>query len=310
MVSILYRNLLILKRFLLLFIQFSSCRRTMVNKIWCQEGAKKWFFKKNQPLHPRVLSEPKCQKYVATWYLLYRWLIFMAWACIVICSIFEFGSYKPMLAYDKWPIYMTNWDLVLGFTQALLGGFLVLRRWNLQKVSGFDPSTLMLGSMDRVYLFLYVITTNTAIVITITYWSSIYDPTIHYLDPLNIMLHICNSILMIIDFCITSIPFRLRNFWWCLILVILYIIFSVIYYLVGGVDKNGYHYIYKILDWKKPVQASLVCIGEAVLITILHSLMCFLDIIKNRLYLKIDKKLGRSYLETQMSKREKNIDIV
>ncbi|XP_061931069.1 uncharacterized protein LOC107994344 [Apis cerana] len=113
---------------------FTLCgRRTMVNKIWCQEGAKKWFFKKNQPLHPRVLSEPKCQKYVATWYLLYRWLIFMAWACIVICSIFEFGSYKPMLAYDKWPIYMTNWDLVLGFTQALLGGFLVLRRWNLQK---------------------------------------------------------------------------------------------------------------------------------------------------------------------------------
>ncbi|XP_050589834.1 protein rolling stone-like isoform X1 [Bombus affinis] len=285
-------------------------RRTMVNKLWCQEAARKWFYKKDQSLHSRLLSEPKCQKHVATWYLLYRWLIFMAWACIVVCSIFEFGSYKPMVVYDKWPIYLTNWDLILGVSQALLGGFLVLRRWKLQKVSDFDPSALMLGLIDRVYWFLYVVTTSIAFGVTITYWCSIFDPRIHYLDPLNIMLHICNSILMIIDFCITSIPFRLRNFWWCLIIVFLYTMFSLIYYFAGGVDKNGYHYIYKILDWKKPVQASLICVGEGIFITILHSLMCFLEKVKDRLYLKIDKKLGRPYTETHMSSVEKHADIV
>lgn len=282
----------------------------MVNKLWCQEAARKWFYKKDQPPHPRIFSEPKCQKHVATWYLLYRWLIFMAWACIIVCSIFEFGSYQPVPAYNTWPIYLTNWDLMLGLSQAFLGGFLVLRRWKLQKVSDFDPSTLIVGSIDKVYWFLYVVTTSTAFGVTITYWCSIFDPRIHHLDPLNVMLHICNSILMIIDFCITSIPFRLRNFWWSLIIVILYVIFTIIYYLAGGLDKYGYHYIYKILDWKKPVQASLVCIGEAIFITILHSLIYFLEKIKNRLYLKIDKKLGRPYAETQTFSAEKCADIV
>ncbi|XP_017790762.1 PREDICTED: protein rolling stone-like [Habropoda laboriosa] len=285
-------------------------RRAMVNKLWCQEVARKWFYRKGEPPHPRSLSEPRCQRHVASWFLLYRWLIFLGWAVIIVCSIFEFGSVKPMPLYDKWLIYLTNWDLVLGLCQALLGGFLVSRRWKQQKVSDFDPSTLVLGSIDRVYWFLYVVTTTTAFGVTITYWCSIYDPSIHHLDPLNIMLHVCNSILMVIDFCVTSIPFRLRNFWWCLTIVFFYVIFSIVYYLAGGLDKNGYHYIYKIIDWKKPLQTTLVCIGEAIFITILYSLMCFLERLKDKLYLKVDKKLGTAYTETQMSNTEKSADIV
>ncbi|KOX70314.1 Protein rolling stone [Melipona quadrifasciata] len=292
-------------------VSLTQCgRRAMVNKFWCQEPTKKWFYRKDQPPHPRVFSEPKCQKHVATWYLLYRWLIFLAWACILVCSIFEIGSQKPVSAYDTWPIYLTNWDLVLGVGQALLGCFLVLRRWKLQKISDFDPSALMLGSIDKIYWYLYVVTTSTAFGVTITYWCSIFDPRIHHLDPLNIMLHICNSLLMILDFCVTSIPFRLRNIWWCLIIVFLYTVFSLIYYLAGGLDKNGCHYIYKVLDWKKPVQASLVCLGEAILMSILHSSFCFLEKIKSWLYLKVDKKLRKPYAETQISSTEKHANIV
>ncbi|XP_076165028.1 protein rolling stone isoform X2 [Ptiloglossa arizonensis] len=302
-----YRSLSILKRFLFLLIQCGSCRRAMVNKFWCQEVARKWFYKKDEPPHARHFSEPKCQKHVATWYLLYRWLIFTAWASIIVCSIFEFGSYKPMAAYDKWPIYLTNWDLVLGLSQALLGGLLASRRWKLQKVSDFNPSILTLGLTERAYWFLYVVTMNIALGVTVSYWCSIYDPKIHHLDPLNIMLHVCNSILMIIDFCVTNIPFRLKNFWWCLTIVFGYTIFSLIYFFAGGLDKNGYHYIYKILDWKKPVQATLVCLGEAVFITVLYSVVCLLEQIKHRVYVKIGIK---SIIETQNSVTEKRADIV
>ncbi|XP_076637220.1 protein rolling stone isoform X2 [Colletes latitarsis] len=282
-------------------------RRAMVNKLWCQEVARKWFYKKDEPPHARLFSEPKCQKHVATWYLLYRWLIFMAWACIVVCSIFEFGSYNPMGAYDTWPIYLTNWDLVMGLSQALLGGLLVSRRWKLQKIPDFNPSTLTSGLTEKAYWFLYVVTTNIALGVTITYWCSIYDPKIHRLDPLNIMLHVCNSILMVIDFCVTNVPFRLRNIWWCFTIMFGFIVFSVIYYLAGGLDKNGYHYIYKILDWKKPVQTTLVCIGETLFITVLYSVVCLLEHTKHRIYLKIGIK---SLDETQNSISEKRADIV
>ena len=285
-------------------------RRAMVKKLWCQEVGRKWFQQKDDPLHPRLLSEPRCQKHVATWYLLYRWLICAAWASIIMCSIFEFGTYEPMVAYDKWPIYLTNWDLVLGLSQALLGALLVSRRWKLQKLSDFDLSVLRMGMMERAYWFLYVVTTNIAPGVTISYWCSVYDPKIHHLDPLNIMLHVCNSILMIVDFCVTSVPFRLRNVWWCLTVVFFYISFSLIYYLAGGLDKNGYHYIYKILDWEKPLQAALVCVGEIVFIIILYSIVCLLENVKNRVYFKIDRKLGKSLNEARDPVTEKQADIV
>ncbi|XP_076234331.1 protein rolling stone [Calliopsis andreniformis] len=282
-------------------------RRAMINKLWCQEVARKWFYKKKEPPHARLFSEPKCQKHVAIWYLLYRWLIFAAWTIITVCSIFEFGSYNSIGMYDKWPIYLTNWDLMLGLSQALLGGLLASRRWKSQKVSEFEPSAMVLGMTERVYWFLYVVTTNTALCVTISYWCSIYDPKIHYLDPLNFMLHLCNSILMIIDFCVTSIPFRLRNFWWCLTIVFFYVIFSLIYYLAGGLDKNGYHYIYKILDWKKPMQSSIVCVCEAIFISILYSIVCLLENVKDRVYLNINRKFEESYGETQNSVTQNSV---
>ncbi|KZC06281.1 PREDICTED: protein rolling stone-like [Dufourea novaeangliae] len=282
-------------------------RRVMVNKIWCQDLARKWFYRKEEPPHARLLTEPKCQKHVANWYLIYRGLIFMAWAVIVVCSIFEFGSFNPMVMYDKWPIYLTNWDLALGLGQASLGLFLVSRRWKLQKLADFDPGYLVLGITERIYWFLFVVTMNIAIVVTITYWCSVYDPKIHHLDPLNVMLHICNSILMFVDFCVTSIPFRLRNFWWCLTIAFLYVMFSLVYYTAGGLDRFGYHYIYKILDWKKPLQATLVCVGEAIFISILYSIMCLLEKVKHRVYGKIG---GRSFDLTQSSIVDKRADIV
>lgn len=265
----------------------------MVNKLWCQEIRRRWQQQKQEAPHARLLTEPKCQQHVATWYLFYRWIIFLTWGSFMVCSLFEFGSYEPLLMYDKWLIYLTNWDMLLGVIQALIGGILVSKRWRLQKVPGFNPCGLKLGFTERFYWFLYVVTTNMAIGVTITYWVTVYNPEINHLDPLNIMLHVCNSVLMLIDFFVTSIPFRLRNFWWCLSVVVFYLIFSVIYYAAGGLDKHDYHYIYKILDWKKPALTSLVCAGGLTFVTVLHCVICILADFKDRFYHKIAEKLNR-----------------
>ncbi|XP_072764626.1 protein rolling stone isoform X2 [Anoplolepis gracilipes] len=270
-------------------------RRAMVSKFWCHEIGRRWHQAgKQEPPQARVLTEPKCQSHVATWYLFYRWIIFFVWTSFVICSVFEFGSYKPLFQYEKWPIYLTNWDMVLGFTQALIGGILVSKRWRLQKIPGFDPCGLKLESIERLYWFLYVVTTNLAIGVTICYWVTVYNPEIHQVDPLNIMMHVCNSVLMLIDFVVTSIPFRLRNFWWCLSIAVFYVIFTVIYYVAGGLDRHGYHYIYKIIDWKRPARTLLVCAGGFTFVTVLHCVTCMLADARDRVYRKIAEKLGKS----------------
>ncbi|XP_020292872.1 protein rolling stone-like isoform X2 [Pseudomyrmex gracilis] len=266
-------------------------RRAMLSKFWCQEIGRKWRqASRQQPPPVCLLTEPKCQPHVAVWYLFYRWVIFFVWSSLLVCSVFEFGSYNPMLAYDKWPIYLTNWDMALGFVQAFIGGMLVSKRWRLQKISGFDPSSLKWEFTERVYWFLYVVTTNLAIGVTMCYWFTVYNPEIHQLDPLNIMVHVCNSVLVLVDLFVTSIPFRLWNFWWCLSIAILYVIFTAIYYVAGGLDKLGLHYIYKVLDWKRPARTSLVSVGGCTFIMVLHCVSCVLADIRNRIYNKITRK--------------------
>jgi len=264
----------------------------MVSKFWCQEIGRRWRrANKQEPPHARLLTEPKCQSQVPIWYLLYRWMIFLLWSIFIICSIFEFGSYKPLQQYEKWLIYLTNWDLLLGLMQALVGAILVSRRWQLQKAVNFDSNNITFGFTERLYWFLYVVTTNIAIGVTVSYWFAVYNPEIHELDPLNIMMHVCNSVLMLVDLFVTSIPFRLRNFWWCLSIVVFYLIFSIIYYVAGGLDKYGYHYIYKILDWKRPARTLLICAGGLIFVTLLHCIVCMLADIRNRIYrrIKFDK---------------------
>ncbi|XP_019696114.1 protein rolling stone isoform X2 [Harpegnathos saltator] len=267
-------------------------RQTMVSKLWCREIGRRWRQRQQESPHARLLTEPKCQSHVATWYLFYRWIVLLLWTAIVVCSLCEFGSYELLHIYDKWPIYLTNWDIALGFAQALIGGVLVSKRWRLQRISSFDPCNLRLESTERLYWFLYVVATNIAIGVTVCYWSIVYDPKIHHLDPLNIMLHVCNSVLILIDLFVTSIPFRLRNFWWCLSFVMFYLVFSVIYYAAGGLNKQGYHYIYKILDWKKPMRTVLVCAGGLTFVTVLHCVTCMLANIRDRLYRGIIGKLN------------------
>ncbi|XP_011334442.1 protein rolling stone isoform X2 [Ooceraea biroi] len=269
-------------------------RRAMVSKFWCQEIGRRWRQAGRQELpQARLLTEPRCQPYVGTWYLLYRWMIFLLWASFVICSVFEFGSYKPLQQYEKWLIYLTNWDLLLGFSQALIAGILVSRRWQLQKAAGFDSCGIRFEFTERLYWFLYVVTTNMAIGVTVVYWFAVYNPEIHQLDPLNFMMHVCNSVLMLVDLFVTSVPFRLRSFWWCLSVVMFYLIFSVIYYFAGGVDKYGYHYIYTVLDWTRPARTLLVCAGGLTFVTLLHCVTCMLAEIRNRIYRRITEKRSK-----------------
>ncbi|XP_076656741.1 protein rolling stone isoform X2 [Halictus rubicundus] len=301
------RTLLIPKRLLFLLLQCLSYRRAMVNKLWCHDVVQKCFSQKQEPPQARYFTEPVAQRHVATWFLIYRGLIFASWLVIIVCAFFEFGSWNPWIMYDKWPIYLTNWGITLGLAQAFVGLLLTTRRWRQQKTLDFDPRNITLGSIERVYWFLFVVATNTAICVTITYWGGIYDSRIHNPDPLNMMQHLCNSILMLIDFCVTSIPFRLRNIWWCLMIVCLYVLFSLIYYLAGGLDRFGQHFIYRILDWKKPLPTILLCIGEAVFVGVIHSSFCFLERVKYQVYTKIG---GNSIDASQLPGAQKQAEVV
>ena len=278
----------------------------MVNKLWYRVS-RKWSRLKIEPPHARIFSESRFQDRLELWYLVYRWIIFLAWLLIIVCSVFEIGSYQPQGNNQFWAIYLTNWVLVLGSTQSLLGAILVTRRWKQEKLPNFDPSNLTLSLLERTYWFLYVVTSSVAFCVTITYWCAIYDPQYHAVDVLNILLHVCNSILMIIDLCVVKIPFVLISFWWCLAVAASYVIFSVIYFVSGGVDKFGSRSIYPILNWEKPGRTLLVCFGVTVFLIILHCFYCLLASFRDR---KFREEREDSKLRNDETISPKNVDLI
>jgi hypothetical protein len=264
----------------------------MVKKVWCRELTGKFFQVRFEPTQPRCFSEPKCQDSVRPWYLAYRYLIFLLWLLIIMCSIFEIGSVNPLGLLEKWPIYLTNWDLVLGLLQSFVACLLVSRRLRRQKQPDYDASCLHYGKLEKFYWFLYVVTSSLALGVTITYWALVHDPAIHHVDALNILIHVANSLLMMLDLFVTSVPFELRCFWWCPLFVCFYLAFSLVYYVAGGLDKNGQHRIYNILDWEKPVTTLLICAGGLTFLIITHCLLCLLARFRNHVYERRRKPLA------------------
>ncbi|KAJ8670393.1 hypothetical protein QAD02_001652 [Eretmocerus hayati] len=267
----------------------------MVNKLWCRELARKWYQSSWEPPHPRSLSEPRCEDRVRLWYLLYRYFMLALWLTIVICSVFEIGSSQPTSTGQliKWPIYLTNWDLSFGLAQALLGAYLVMRRWRLQRSDPtFEPSSgLSYGRSERFYWFCYVITSSLALSVSGTYWALVHDPRIHRIDALNLMVHVGNSLLIVTDTLVTRVPMVMGNFWWCPVVVTGYLTFNYVYYALGGLDKRGFHYIYSVIDWDRPARALAYCSLGLSSLVVAHCLMYFVASMRDRNFRRHEDKL-------------------
>lgn len=253
----------------------------MVHKSLCRDIFRKCVYSSSDLPEARYLSEPKCQGTTNLWYVVYRWFILLSWVAILVCSLLEIGSYKHHGHRELFLIYLTHWDLLFGFAQSLLGAIITTKRFNLQKSPLFAAERMWPSTLDRFYWVTYTITASMALGVTGCYWGLIHNPEIHVVDPLNIMQHCFNSVLMLTDLFISNVPFRMRSYWWCPVVVIFYSIFTVIYYAAGGLDKKGNHYIYKVLDWQKPERALLVCVGGLLFLVFLHFVLYALTLLRD-----------------------------
>uniref|UniRef100_A0A0K8VWB6 Protein rolling stone n=1 Tax=Bactrocera latifrons TaxID=174628 RepID=A0A0K8VWB6_BACLA len=83
----------------------------------------------------------------------------------------------------------------------------------------------------------------------------------------NINSHAINSVLMIVDQVVVAFPTRIIHFVYPALIVIAYLVFSIVYFLIGGENVIGKPYIYRILNWGEyPVSSSLVACSGLLLV--------------------------------------------
>lgn len=133
-----------------------------------------------------------------------------------------------------------------------------------------EMKTSEMPMIFKIYWSIHNTSMILSLLITLMYWTVIHTPE-KPLDTTNFFTHACNSIFMFIDFVIVAHPIRLMHVVWPLLAGTLYGLFTLIYYLAGGEDPDGYPFIYPMMDWSKPGLVIPVVFGIMIFIVLLHT---------------------------------------
>ena len=240
----------------------------------------------------------------------------MAYRLIVTVYNLTWLFYNIYLYGTKLFIYLTNWTytiLNIYFVFATTLSCIALSK-NLKKETGTiplatDEQTAEIemepgnyGAVDqehddasekdalqchqKLFWFTHVIAATAGLLITAGYWSVLAgdDPV----DANNITKHALNSVFMVIDTSLSAIPVRLLHSLYVLLYILIYLVFTFIYWLLGGTDNQGNTYIYKTLDYKdfRPINGGLLIVFLLVVLPILHLILFGITKLRDHLHRK------------------------
>ena len=146
-----------------------------------------------------------------------------------------------------------------------------------------------LQSHHKFLWFIHVISATGAIWITVGYWTVLVgnDP----IDASNITKHGLNSVFMVLDTFLSSIPVRLLHALYVLLYFLIYIAFSVVYWLLGGTNPQGQPYIYSALNYNdfSPTFGGLLVIFLLVVLPVLHLILFGITKLRDHLHKKYNR---------------------
>ncbi|KAJ9576028.1 hypothetical protein L9F63_007128, partial [Diploptera punctata] len=231
---------------------FTEKKLTMLKATWAKEINRRALgFSYDRP-QQFVRSQWQRAEGVSIVYLVYRWMFAVFFFTVLIYSIYRI-SLDPSDKYPlaKWPIYLTHWGYTMCTVQAILAAGLVTQRYIKERATGFIEDHAHMPRIYKTYWLLHSMAVVIAIGITGSYFVVDYNPAVHVITALNLLVHAFNSILMVLDIIIVSHPFRLLHFIYSFIFIIVYFVFTAIYYLLGGTGRGSAPSIYPALDWRK-----------------------------------------------------------
>ncbi|XP_037813869.1 uncharacterized protein LOC119604997 [Lucilia sericata] len=247
----------------------------MVSKLW------KGCFPDVTPEHVHRHNFYLCQwqrnTQVRIIYLFYRWITAIICLAALVCSLLDIGRTDERFEnhYAKWWIYLTHWGLLFCTVQAWLAAMIVTQGMMVEREDFELMRQAKKSKLHLLYWVLYTCATVYAFIITMCYWLLVHDPEIHKIDTLNIMVHVLNSIIMLIDLAIVGHPIKLSHVYFTTGIGLAYAIFTGVYFLAGGTDRKLQVAIYPMLDWTKPGKAIIVTVCAIIFVFIVH-FCCFL----------------------------------
>ncbi|XP_063823649.1 protein rolling stone-like [Ostrinia nubilalis] len=181
-----------------------------------------------------------------------------------------------------WPIYMTQWGLIMiTVTYGLATAVSAVAYFK-----GPIDATFGLPWVVRLFWGSYCIAVPLAFFITAFYYLLV-RPTISEAfeinEVLDVFTHGINSVVMFILMMTSNLSIYLVQFVYPMALMLVYMIFSIIYYYAGGTNQNGDRWIYPVLDWSEPSTAVGSVFLALVMIISIYILVFFMTLLRDLL---------------------------
>ena len=134
--------------------------------------------------------------------------------------------------------------------------------------------------------FIHVISATGGLWVTIGYWTVLAGS--YPIDANSITKHALNSVFMVIDTCLSSIPVRLLHSVYVLLYFVIYIAFSVFHWLAGGTNNQGKPYIYSALNYNdfSPTIGGLLVVFLLLVLPLLHLILFGITKLRDHLHRK------------------------
>lgn len=223
--------------------------------------------------HNFYLCQWQLDQEVGILYLIYRWLSAILFLAVLSCSLLDIGrTDEPRYEHHhaKWWIYLTHWGLMACAVQAWLGAWIVTQGMMVDRDDYGMQRQVKKSIFHQAYWILYTIATVYSFIITICYWTVVHNPEINKVDAVNVMVHVFNSLIMLIDLTIVGHPIQLSHAYFTMGIGLAYSIFTAIYFLAGGTTRKNTSCIYPLLDWSKPGKSIVVSAAGILFVFIIH----------------------------------------
>lgn len=161
-------------------------------------------------------------------YLTYRWTVALFFIISVAFSIVVNIKRGHFHVYF---IYLTHLNLFATMLTMLLGALLAHQHF----IKKAKNSMKMNGTLINAYWLLHNQSVVLSCIVSIFYWGLIHkgEP----IDLNNVLIHITNSAVLLIDLLIVRHPANYKNFVFMLIVEMAYMLFTAVFQFCGGLNK-------------------------------------------------------------------------
>ncbi|KAJ8735755.1 hypothetical protein PYW07_007375 [Mythimna separata] len=182
-----------------------------------------------------------------------------------------------------WLIYLTNWGLLLDVGM-LICGIIV----SLEVIYNKPYDIKELPWYASLYWAVFNIAITLSIMITSLYWLLLYDPNLREEMGarafwLDVSTHGITSVVCLAELLLSRTPVRLLHLYQPLSMGLWYAVFSAIFFVVGGTDINGNHFIYDVLDWGQGKRTSIVVAASMAGLVIVYAFVWGVALCRDRL---------------------------